>query len=76
VGTRYEIETGDGSSIRVDVEQDDAVSGGTLVSEPFLSLSALFFYTNTIFSGFIWRLLKKLLQFRYGHSNHSLSIAI
>jgi hypothetical protein len=27
----------------VDVEQDDAVSGGTLVSEPFLSLSALFF---------------------------------
>jgi hypothetical protein len=43
VGTRYEIETGDGSSIRVDVEQDDAVSGGTLVSEPFLSLSALFF---------------------------------
>jgi hypothetical protein len=43
VGTRYEIETGDGSSIRVDVEQDDAVSCGTLVSEPFLSLSALFF---------------------------------
>lgn len=26
MGTRYEIETGDGSSIRVDVEQDDAVS--------------------------------------------------